>query len=86
MLVLQFDFWVNEVLKISNSFIDYQLKYFFFSGCNPKVKNLEGLLPKKIADQAKAKDAKKNMRKAEKGYNDMTTNLRPGKSIFIFIV
>lgn len=48
-------------------------------GCNPKVKNLEGLLPKKIADQAKAKDAKKNMRKAEKGYNDMTVNLRPGK-------
>jgi len=41
------------------------------------VKNLEGLLPKKIADQNKAKDAKKNMRKAEKGYNEMTTNLRP---------
>jgi len=55
---------------------------YFFSGCNPKVKNLEGLIPKKIADQAKAKDAKKNMRKADKGYNDMTANLRPGKFIF----
>ncbi len=43
------------------------------------MKNLEGLIPKKIADQNKAKDAKKNMRKAEKGYNDMTVNLRPGK-------
>ena len=52
------------------------------SGCNPKVKNLDGLLPKKIADQCKAKDAKKNMRKAEKGYNDMTLNLRPGRSMW----
>jgi hypothetical protein len=49
------------------------------------VKNLEGLIPKKIADQNKAKDAKKNMRKAEKGYTDMTANLRPGKSILICI-
>jgi len=56
---------------------------YLFSGCNPKVKNLEGLIPKKIADQAKAKDAKKNMRKADKGYTDMTANLRPGKFIFI---
>ncbi len=49
------------------------------------MKNLEGLIPKKIADQAKAKDAKKNMRKAEKGYNDMTANLRPGRLIFTSI-
>ncbi|CAF1023931.1 unnamed protein product [Didymodactylos carnosus] len=46
-------------------------------GCNPKAKNLEGLIPKKIADQNKAKDAKKNMRKAEKFYNDTNANLRP---------
>ena len=47
------------------------------------MKNFEGLIPKKIADQCKAKDAKKNMRKAEKGYNDMTANLRPGETILI---
>ncbi|CAF5218022.1 unnamed protein product, partial [Rotaria magnacalcarata] len=46
-------------------------------GCNPKAKNNEGLIPKKIADQNKAKDAKKNMRKAEKGFTEMTANLRP---------
>lgn len=37
-------------------------------GCNPKVKNLEGELPKTIAKEKKAKDASKNLRKAEKQY------------------
>lgn len=59
------------------------IQEYVSSGCNPKVKNLEGLIPKKIADQSKAKDAKKNMRKAEKGFNDMTANLRPGRSFSI---
>ena len=45
------------------------------------MKNLEGLLPKKIAEQNKAKDAKKNIRKADKGYNAMTLNLRPGQAL-----
>ncbi|CAF1125757.1 unnamed protein product [Adineta steineri] len=53
------------------------LRFLGQRGCNPKVKNLEGLLPKKIAEQCKAKDAKKNIRKSEKGYNEMTLNLRP---------
>ncbi len=61
------------------------MKICLSTGCNPKAKNLEGLIPKKIADQNKAKDAKKNMRKAEKGFNDMTANLRPGKPILICI-
>ena len=90
MLVMLFDFWVNEVIdKIIECllfvsfflfffFLSYELCYLFFLGCNPKIKNNEGLIPKKIADQCKAKDAKKNMRKAEKGYNDMTANLRQG--------
>jgi len=56
-----------------------------FLGCNPKVKNLEGLLPKKIADQCKAKDAKKNMRKADKGYNEMSLYLREGNLFLICI-
>ena len=55
-------------------------------GCNPKVKNIEGLITKKIADQCKAKDAKKNIRKAEKGYNDMNANLRPGRYGIAFII
>ena len=37
-------------------------------GCNPKVKNMEGDLPKSIAKDNKAKDAAKNIRKAEKQY------------------
>lgn len=78
MLAMLFDFWANEVRK-RNSFIVNDSNCFLL-GCNPKAKNLEGLIPKKIADQNKAKDAKKNMRKAEKGYTDMTANLRPGKS------
>lgn len=37
-------------------------------GCNPKVKNMEGDLAKTIAKDSKAKDASKNIRKAEKQY------------------
>ncbi len=37
-------------------------------GCNPKVKNTEGDTPKSIAKENKAKDASKNIRKAEKQY------------------
>jgi ankyrin repeat protein len=37
-------------------------------GCNPKVKNLDGDTPKSIAKEKKAKDASKNIRKAEKQY------------------
>ncbi len=37
-------------------------------GCNPKIKNLEGDTPKQIAKDLKAKDASKNIRKAEKQY------------------
>ncbi len=37
-------------------------------GCNPKVKNMDGDLPKTIAKDNKAKDASKNIRKAEKQY------------------
>jgi ankyrin repeat protein len=37
-------------------------------GCNPKAKNLEGDTPKSIAKEKKAKDASKNIRKAEKQY------------------
>ena len=37
-------------------------------GCNPKVKNMEGDLAKTIAKDNKAKDASKNIRKAEKQY------------------
>jgi hypothetical protein len=77
MLGMPFDFWVKEVLRIFH--FSHNQKTTSRLGCNPKVKNLEGLIPKKIADQCKAKDAKKNMRKSEKGYTDMTTNLRPGK-------
>lgn len=41
-------------------------------GCNPKIKNLDGDTPKSIAKDAKAKDASKNIRKAEKQYAKLT--------------
>ncbi|CAF1380014.1 unnamed protein product [Rotaria sordida] len=67
----------NPIHYAASSNAGTAIRFLGQRGCNPKAKNLEGLIPKKIADQNKAKDAKKNMRKAEKGYNDMTTNLRP---------
>ena len=41
-------------------------------GCNPKVKNFEGETPKSIAKEKKAKDASKNIRKAEKQYSKLS--------------
>ena len=41
-------------------------------GCNPKAKNNDGELPKNIAKSQKAKDAMKNLRKAESQYGKLS--------------
>ncbi|CAF0882998.1 unnamed protein product [Adineta ricciae] len=69
----------NPIHYAASSNAGTALRFLGQRGCNPKVKNLEGLLPKKIAEQNKAKDAKKNIRKATKGYDEMTLFLRPGE-------
>ncbi|CAL9692162.1 unnamed protein product [Knipowitschia caucasica] len=43
-------------------------KFLAQRGCNPKLKNLEGLLPRQIAKDAGAKAAAKELRKAEKQF------------------
>ena len=81
--VLLFRFSVNEVCEYFK-FISFQIS-FFILGCNPNTRNLEGLSPIKIADQYKVKDGKKNIRKAEKGYFDMTINLRLSKFVLFYL-
>ncbi|KAK7907356.1 hypothetical protein WMY93_015968 [Mugilogobius chulae] len=43
-------------------------KFLAQRGCNPKLKNLEGLLPRQIAKDSGAKAAAKELRKAEKQF------------------
>ncbi len=48
------------------------MRFLATRGCNPKVKNNDGELPKQIAKQQKAKDAMKNLRKAERQYSKLS--------------
>ncbi|CAF2149794.1 unnamed protein product [Rotaria magnacalcarata] len=51
------------------------LRFLGQRGCNPKVKNNDGRLPRQIAVRYRNRDALKNIRKAEQGYHEMNSNL-----------
>ncbi|CAF0922340.1 unnamed protein product [Rotaria sp. Silwood1] len=51
------------------------IRYLGQRGCNPKKPNLEGLIPKQIAHEYGNKDVQRSLRKAERGYHEMTANL-----------
>jgi ribosomal protein S30 len=50
-------------------------RYLATRGANPKTKNVDGQTPKLIAKERKAKDASKNIRKAEKQYAKLSKQI-----------